>query len=107
MGSGFNGQKFAFHGYLPIDKNERRQSLKLLEKQSREWQQTQIFMETPYRNDKFFEDLCQILQPSTQLCLACDITLPTEFIVSKTVALWKKTKVNLHKRPTMYLIYCI
>lgn len=106
MASGFNGQKFAFHGYLPIDKQEKKSYLKFLERQSREHDQTQIFMETPFRNDKFLEDLCQMLQPNTLLCVACDLTLETEFIATKSIAQWKKTKLSLHKRPAIYLIYC-
>ncbi len=107
MSSGFNGQKFAFHGYLPIDKQEKKQHLKFLEKQSKEQEQTQIFMETPFRNDKFLEDLCAFLHPSTLLCIACDITLPTEYIATKSVAEWKKQKLNLHKRPAIFLIYAV
>jgi 16S rRNA (cytidine1402-2'-O)-methyltransferase len=104
MASGFNGQKFAFHGYLPIDKSEKRSTLKNLEKEAQQKDQTQIFMETPYRNDKFLEDVLQTLQPSTLLCIACDITLETEFIKTKSVAQWKKDKVSLHHRPAIFLI---
>jgi 16S rRNA (cytidine1402-2'-O)-methyltransferase len=104
MASGFNGQKFAFHGYLPIDKSEKKQVLKQLEKESQQKDQTQIFMETPYRNDKFLEDMLQTLQASTLLCIACDITLSTEFIKTKSVAQWKKDKISLHHRPAIFLI---
>ena len=90
MGSGLNGQSFAFNGYLPIDKNEKKMALRNLEKWSFEKNQAQLFMETPYRNTKFLEDLLQNLHPQTLLCIACDITLPTEFIKTKTIQDWKK-----------------
>ncbi|WP_062060548.1 SAM-dependent methyltransferase [Aquimarina longa] len=104
MSSGMNGQNFTFNGYLPIDKNERKSTIKYLEKISLEKNQSQIFIETPYRNDKMFADLTTILHPSTRLCIACDITLTTEFIATKTIEKWKKEIVNLHKRPTIYII---
>lgn len=90
MASGMNGQSFAFNGYLPIDTNEKKSALKQFERLSHEKNQSQLFIETPYRNNKLLEDLLQILQPSTQLCIACDITLPTEFIKTKSVNDWKK-----------------
>jgi 16S rRNA (cytidine1402-2'-O)-methyltransferase len=80
MASGMNGQSFAFNGYLPIDKDEKKAMLKSLEKLSADKNQSQLFIETPYRNNKMLEDLLSILQPSTHLCVAADITLPTEFI---------------------------
>uniref|UniRef100_UPI004048654C SAM-dependent methyltransferase n=2 Tax=Flavobacterium TaxID=237 RepID=UPI004048654C len=80
MASGMNGQSFAFNGYLPIDKNDKKQALKNFERISQDKNQSQLFIETPYRNNKLMEDLLQILQPNTYLCVACDITLPTEFI---------------------------
>ncbi|MCV6631326.1 MAG: SAM-dependent methyltransferase [Flavobacteriaceae bacterium] len=104
MASGFNGQNFAFNGYLPIDKTERKSFIKKLEKLSLNLSQTQIFIETPYRNDKLLADILQALKPSTHLCVACDISLPTEFIQTKTAAEWKQTKVDLHKRPTIFLL---
>lgn len=105
MASGMNGQNFAFNGYLPIDKSEKKSTLKNFEKISQDRNQSQIFIETPYRNNKLFEDILQILQPNTQLCIATDITLPTEYIKTMRVADWKKTKVDLHNRPCIFIIH--
>lgn len=104
MGSGMNGQSFTFHGYLPIDKKERKTELKNLERISAERNQAQIFIETPYRNNNLVEDMIQILNPATKLCIACDLTLPTEYIITKPISDWGKTKVDLHKRPTIFII---
>lgn len=104
MGSGMNGQNFAFNGYLPIDKGEKKALLKNLERQSFEKNQAQIFIETPYRNTKLVEDILQTLHPATRLCIATDITLPTEYIKTLPVNDWKKTKVDLHNRPTIFII---
>lgn len=104
MGSGLNGQRFAFHGYLPIEKSERRKAIKALERISKEQDQTQLFIETPYRNNKLMEDLVSALAPQTQLCVATDLTLPTEYIVTKEVAAWKGNVPDLHKRPTLFLL---
>ncbi len=104
MASGLNGQQFAFNGYLPIDKSERRKEIKALEKRSRELNQAQLFIETPYRNDKLLADLLATLNPKTQLCVAANITTPDEFIETKPIAGWKKTTVNLHKIPTIFII---
>ena len=103
MASGFSGQSFVFHGYLPIDKIERAKKIKSLEQESRK-QQTQIFMETPFRNDSFLEDLLNTCQPDTLLCIACNITAPDELIQTKTVNQWKVKKPSLHKKPTIFLI---
>lgn len=105
MASGMNGQSFTFHGYLPIEKDEKKTVLKSLERISFEKNQSQIFIETPYRNNKLLEDLLQILHPETHLCIATDITLPTEYIKTKKVAAWKKENVDLHKRPTIFIIH--
>ncbi len=105
MASGMNGQSFTFHGYLPIEKDEKKAALKNLERISFEKNQSQIFIETPYRNNKLLEDLLQILHPETHLCIATDITLPTEYIKTKKVAAWKKENVDLHKRPTIFIIH--
>ena len=105
MSSGMNGQSFAFNGYLPIDKAEKKSTLKNFEKLSYDKNQSQIFIETPYRNNKLFEDIIQALQPNTDLCIATDITLPTEYIKTMRVADWKKTKVDLHNRPTIFIIH--
>jgi 16S rRNA (cytidine1402-2'-O)-methyltransferase len=104
MGSGMNGQSFAFNGYLPIDKSEKKTALKNLERLSFEKNQAQIFIETPYRNNKLVEDILQSLQNATRLCIATDITLPTEFIKTLSINDWKKTKVDLHNRPTIFII---
>lgn len=105
MGSGMNGQSFAFNGYLPIDKGERKSELKRLERLSFEYNQSQIFIETPYRNNKMLEDLINALDQNTQVCVACDITLPTEFIKTQSATSWKKNIVDLHKRPTIFIIH--
>jgi len=106
MASGFNGQNFAFNGYLPIEKNARTQKLKMLEKRIYEENQTQIFIETPYRNMQLLDELFKTLQPQTRLCIAADITAATEFIRTKKIAEWKKNPpANLHKRPCIFLIY--
>jgi 16S rRNA (cytidine1402-2'-O)-methyltransferase len=104
MASGLNGQNFAFNGYLPIETAERKRSLKMLERLSKEKNQTQLFIETPYRNDKLFQDATKHLAPGTFLCLAVDITLPTEFIKTKTVRDWRNESPVLHKRPAIFLI---
>ena len=100
-----NGQSFTFNGYLPIDKDEKKSALKHFEKLSQDKNQSQIFIETPYRNNKLVEDILQIVNPSTHLCIATDITLPTEFIKTMRVADWKKLKVDLHNRPTIFIIH--
>lgn len=105
MGSGMNGQSFAFNGYLPIDKSEKKTALKNLEKLSYDKNQSQLFIETPYRNNKLVEDMLQTLQPNTKLCIACDITLPTEYIKTLKVQDWKKVKLDLHNRPTIFIIH--
>jgi len=105
MSSGMNGQNFAFNGYLPIDKSERKQEIKRLERLSFERNQSQLFIETPYRNNKLLEDLCHTLNGSTAVCVACDITLPSEYIKTKSATNWKKNNVDLHKRPTLFIIH--
>jgi 16S rRNA (cytidine1402-2'-O)-methyltransferase len=105
MASGMNGQSFAFNGYLPIDKGEKKSALKNFEKLSFEKNQSQLFIETPYRNNKLIEDLLVTLQPNTNLCIACDITLPTEYIKTLAVKDWKKQKVDLHNRPCIFIIH--
>ena len=105
MSSGFNGQNFAFNGYLPIDANDRKHKLKQLEKQSKTENQSQIFIETPYRNDQLFTHLCQVLTPATHLCIAADITLSTEYIRTFSIKDWKSHKPNLHKRPAIFIIH--
>ncbi|MDR2938579.1 MAG: SAM-dependent methyltransferase [Prevotellaceae bacterium] len=102
MASGFNGQAFAFSGYLPVKPDERTHAIKNLEKRSAH--ETQIFMETPYRNNKLIADLLSICAPQTKLCLAADITLETEFISTKTISEWKKKTPDLNKRPCIFLL---
>ncbi|WP_299277689.1 SAM-dependent methyltransferase [uncultured Psychroserpens sp.] len=105
MSSGMNGQSFAFNGYIPIDKQERKTTLKRFERLSYEQNQTQLFIETPYRNNKILEDICSTLHPNTRVCVACDITLPTEYIKTMTAKEWKHNKVDLHKRPAIFIIH--
>lgn len=104
MASGLNGQNFAFNGYLPIDNPDRKKSIKKLEKLSAESQQSQLFIETPYRNDKLLGELLKTLANATLLCIASDITLESEFIKTKTVSNWKNSFPNLHKRPTIFIV---
>ena len=104
MASGMNGQNFAFNGYLPIDKKERKAKLKQLEKLSFDIKQAQAFIETPYRNQKLLENLCRVLHPNTRICVACDLTLSSEYIRTLYAAEWLKNKVNLHKRPTIFVL---
>ncbi|WP_372472735.1 SAM-dependent methyltransferase [Capnocytophaga sp. ARDL2] len=105
MGSGMNGQSFVFHGYLPIDKNEKKQKLKAIERVSFEQKQSQIFIETPYRNNQMLADMIQILHPNTKLCIACDLTLPTQFLQTQRISYWKKNTPDLHKKPCVFIIY--
>ena len=104
MASGFNGQNFAFTGYLPIDKLERKKKLIGLEILSRKTNQTQIFMETPYRNVQMFEAILQTSSKLTKLCIASNISLNDEKIITKTIGEWKLEKPNIHKKPTIFLI---
>ncbi len=105
MASGMNGQSFTFNGYLPIDKGEKKTALKNLEKLSQDKNQSQIFIETPYRNNKMLEDILQALNPATYLCVATDITLPTEYIKTMKASDWKKVTVDLHNRPTIFILH--
>ncbi|WP_186753808.1 SAM-dependent methyltransferase [Echinicola salinicaeni] len=104
MGSGFNGQSFAFVGYIPIDKKMRIDAIKKLEADSSKYRRTQIFMETPFRNNHLMEDLKQHLNPNTKLCVAKNISGKDEMIVTKTIAEWRKTKLDLHKIPTVFVL---
>lgn len=104
MSSGLNGQNFAFNGYLPIEKEERKRKIKSLESLSKSKGQTQIFMETPYRNSKLLADLLALLAPATQLCIACDITLATEFIATHPIAHWQNNIPDLEKRPAIFIL---
>ncbi len=105
MASGFNGQQFTFLGYLPVDKTQRNQKLKEIEKRSLTNKETQIFIETPYRNQHMLDAIMSVCQPNTKLCIACDISLTTELISSKTIASWRKSPLpDLHKRPAIFLL---
>lgn len=105
MASGFNGQSFAFHGYLPIDAAERNKKLKQLEARIYAEDQTQLFIETPYRNQKLAEEIIQTCKPHTRLCIAMDISLETEYIVTKSVSEWKGKLPDMQKRPCVFLLY--
>jgi 16S rRNA (cytidine1402-2'-O)-methyltransferase len=105
MSSGLNGQNFAFNGYLPIDKLDRKKAIKELERLSKDKNQSQIFIETPYRNEKMFTDLKATLTPTTNLCIACDITLQSEYIKTLAVKDWKSQKPDLHKKPAIFIIH--
>ena len=106
MASGFNGQTFAFNGYLPVDKSKRAAAIRHLEERLHREHQTQMFIEAPYRNNQMLEALSTALQPNSMICVASDLTLPTQYIRSLTAAKWQKerTKVDLHKRNTVFLI---
>lgn len=106
MASGFNGQSFAFLGYLPIDTSERMKALKKIEKRIYTEDQTQLFIETPYRNMRLLEEILTHCQPATRLCLAADITLPTEYIKTNPISVWKTIpKPDLNKRPCVFLLH--
>lgn len=104
MASGLNGQSFAFCGYIPAKTDERRSRLKTLEKVSGQLKQTQIIIETPYRNDSLFKDILSTCSASTRLCIAANITMPDAYIRTKTVAQWKKEDIIIGKRPCVFLI---
>jgi 16S rRNA (cytidine1402-2'-O)-methyltransferase len=105
MASGMNGQTFRFNGYLPIDTTQRMKALKELESESLKKQCTEIFIETPYRNNQLLETIFTTCNPETSLCIAADITGANEFIKTKKVGEWKKNKPDIHKRPAIFLIY--
>lgn len=104
MSSGLNGQSFAFNGYLPVKPHERKGRIKELEKRSRNGRQSQIFIETPYRNDAIFSDILEVCDGTTKVCIAADITLPSAYIKTRTVEGWKKNKVTIGKRPCVFII---
>jgi 16S rRNA (cytidine1402-2'-O)-methyltransferase len=105
MASGFNGQNFAFVGYLPADKILRGKKIKELERAIVEKDQTQVFIETPYRNQQVFDSLKTICRPDTQLCMATDVTGVNEVITSCSIAGWQNKKPDIHKKPTIFLLY--
>ena len=106
MASGMNGQQFRFFGYLPIKNPERYNAIKELETESAKRSSTQIFIETPYRNNQLMEALLSVCQPSTKICIAVDLTGEKEFIKTRSAADWKKSKPDIHKRPAIFLLYC-
>lgn len=105
MASGFNGQCFAFHGYLPAEQPDRERKLKQLESHAVQFRQTQIFIETPYRNNHVFNSIMKICAPNMRLCVAANITCENEMIATKTIAQWRKTTIDLHKQPAIFLLY--
>lgn len=105
MSSGMNGQNFSFNGYLPIDKTEKKNKIKEIEKISKQKNQSQLFIETPYRNNKMLDDLLKILSDNTRLCVASNITLEDEYIKTLPVNIWKKNKINIDKKPTIFIIH--
>ena len=104
MGSGMNGQKFSFHGYLPIDSKERKRKIQELEKEAFKERSSQIFIETPYRNQKIYEDIIKTCKKNTNLCIASDIHGSNQSFNTKTIKEWKNTKINIHKKPAVFII---
>ncbi len=105
MASGFNGQSFTFYGYLPIEPDKRAVAIRTLETRAYKENQTQLFIETPYRNIKMLEEILHVCRPDTRLCIATDITCENEYIRTKTIKEWKKQLPDINKRPTIFLIY--
>ncbi|WP_199054994.1 SAM-dependent methyltransferase [Aquitalea sp. ASV15] len=105
MASGANGQCFAFHGYLPVDAADKAKVVKELEQRSRQRNETQVFIETPYRNNALLQQLRETLAPTTRLAVACDLTLPTETIVSRLVKDWPQAAPDFHKRPAIFILH--
>src|SRR6201996_1382617 len=105
MASGFNGQSFTFHGYLPIDKVERAKKIKELESLASRFNQTQLFIETPFRNNQMLEEILRSCTAKTRLCIACNLTAEDEFVQTKTIAEWKQKVPDLHKTPTIFLLF--
>jgi len=105
MASGFNGQNFVFHGYLPVEKRDRNSSLRKLEQEAYRKNQTQIFIETPYRNMQMFDSILDSCLPGTRMCIAVNITTPEESIKTLAIEMWKKQKPAIHKQPAVFLIY--
>jgi 16S rRNA (cytidine1402-2'-O)-methyltransferase len=105
MASGFNGQSFTFHGYLPIDKSQRAKRIKELEATAQRHHQTQIFIETPFRNNQLLEEILRSCQSHTRLCVACNLTSSEEKIISLPIEQWRSRKIDLHKKPTIFLLF--
>ena len=105
ISSGFNGQEFTFHGYLPIDREQKKKQILFLENQVQKSGYSQVFMETPYRNNQLFENLIKFLNPNTKLCIAANINHPTEeFIKTQKISEWKNKKPELHKIPAVFVL---
>lgn len=105
MASGFNGQSFAFWGYLPIDKEQRSKRIKDLDLSASRYKQTQIFIETPFRNNQMLDEVLKSCKPHTQLCIACNLTGEDEFIKTQSIYNWRKEEIDLHKKPAIFLLY--
>jgi len=105
MASGFNAQNFAFHGYLPVEQPDRERKLKQLENDILKHKQTQIFIETPYRNNHVLNSILSVCSPHLRLCIAANLTTENETIISQTIAQWKKKPANFHKQPAIFLLY--
>lgn len=105
MASGFNGQAFAFHGYLPIKSPERQNAIKDLERRSLAYNETELFIETPFRNNAMLQDLCKNLHPNTRLCVASNLTCEDELVISQDIGSWKGFKGDLNKKPAVFLVY--
>lgn len=105
MASGFNGQRFCFHGYLPVETNQLKKKIREIEVNTHRFDQTQIFIETPYRNRQLFDNLLKTCKPQTLLCIATNISLETENIQTKRIADWKNQTPDFHKKPTVFLLY--
>jgi 16S rRNA (cytidine1402-2'-O)-methyltransferase len=104
MASGLNGQSFTFHGYLPIDKDNRAGKLKAIERLSVQHKQTQLFIETPFRNNPMLDAILESCNPQTRLCIACNVMADNEFIKTQTLNQWAKNKPDLHKKPVVFLL---
>jgi len=104
MGSGFNGQNFAFNGYLPVEQDRREERLKTLENLVVKYNQTQLFIETPYRNNHLFQSILRVCKPDTRLCIACNMATDEQFLKSQSIARWRKEQIDLHKKPTVFVL---
>lgn len=105
MASGFNGQQFCFHGYLPIETHQRLKKIRELEQNAWQKNASQIFIETPYRNNKMLGSLIKICKPQTLLCVACDLTLSSQRIITQKISDWKKSTADFNKKPAVFILY--
>ncbi|MDR2980174.1 MAG: SAM-dependent methyltransferase [Bacteroidales bacterium] len=104
MASGFDGQRFAFHGYLPVDRDKREKEMLFYESLMKKTGQTQIFIETPYRNNHFLDSLLTVCEVETRICVACDLTSPEQMIITQSVSKWRKSKIDIYKKPVIFLM---